>query len=101
MNASAAKYGFAKWKTIYDHPANAGLKKRRPNPNLIHPGDEIVIPDRAPKEADCATGRVHKFVVKKPSPDELIVVLKRKGKPLAAEECLVEFVLAGRDSAGT
>jgi hypothetical protein len=32
------------WRTIYDHPSNADFKRKRPNPNLIFPGDRIFIP---------------------------------------------------------
>jgi hypothetical protein len=42
----AARYGFSNYREIYDHPANAAFKAKRPNPNLIFPGDVIVIPDR-------------------------------------------------------
>ena len=33
----AARFGFA-WKTLYEHPANAELRKKRPDPNVICPG---------------------------------------------------------------
>src|SRR5690348_4555483 len=42
----AARHGFKDYREIYDHPANAGFKAKRPDPNLIYPGDVIVIPDR-------------------------------------------------------
>lgn len=40
----AKKYGIAKYQTIYDDPANAKLKKARPNADEIQPGDKVVIP---------------------------------------------------------
>jgi hypothetical protein len=30
---------------IYDSPDNADFKRRRPNPNLIQPGDVLILPD--------------------------------------------------------
>ena len=42
----AKKYGFHDWKTIYDHPNNREFRKKRPNPNLILPGDQLFIPDK-------------------------------------------------------
>ncbi len=59
----ARKYGFADFRTIYDHPQNAELKRKRPDPNLLYPGDQIVIPDRALKTEDLPTGSSHRFVV--------------------------------------
>lgn len=64
MSSIAAKYGFADWKAIYEHGDNAALRKKRPNPNVIHPGDRVVIPDREVKQVGCATGEAHKFQVK-------------------------------------
>ena len=37
------------WRAIYDHPWNAAFRRRRRNPDLIHPGDILYIPD--PNEA--------------------------------------------------
>jgi hypothetical protein len=45
----AKKHGFPNWRVIYDDPSNAELKKKRPNPQVLHPGDLVQIPD-APKE---------------------------------------------------
>jgi hypothetical protein len=45
----AKKHGFPNWRVIYDDPVNAELKKRRPNPQVLQPGDLVQIPD-APKE---------------------------------------------------
>jgi hypothetical protein len=44
----ARHYGFTDWHTIYDDPANAAFRRKRPNPHLILAGDAIVIPDRGP-----------------------------------------------------
>lgn len=46
LSAIAKRYGFASYRIIYDHPDNAELRRARPNPNLLFPGDVIVIPDR-------------------------------------------------------
>ena len=46
LTAIARKYGYSDWKTIYDHARNADFRKKRPNPNVIMPGDEIYVPDK-------------------------------------------------------
>jgi N-acetylmuramoyl-L-alanine amidase len=43
--------GFANWRTIYDHPSNEELRAKRPNPQVLQPGDIIQIPDPPPDEA--------------------------------------------------
>ena len=94
----AAKYRFSSWRTLFDHPANAEFRAMRPNPNLLYPGDEIVIPEIKSKTVTIQTGQVNKFVLKRPPPDELIVVLRVGGKAVAREECDIEFASANRDS---
>jgi LysM repeat protein len=44
LSAIAGKYGFANFLFIYNDPANATIRQRRPSPNLIQPGDRIAIP---------------------------------------------------------
>lgn len=43
LSLVAASYGL-NWRDLYNHPANAAFRQRRPNPHLIKPGDRIVIP---------------------------------------------------------
>ncbi len=40
----AVSFGFHSYKPIYNHPNNSEFRRKRPNPNLIHPGDVIYIP---------------------------------------------------------
>jgi hypothetical protein len=61
----ARKYGVA-WKTLYDHPANADLKSRRKNPNVLLEGDVVEIPDRPEKNVTVPTEDKHRFVVDLP-----------------------------------
>jgi hypothetical protein len=56
----AVEYGFAP-ATIWSDPDNSALKKQRPHPNLLMPGDELAIPARKRKEIDLATDKVHTF----------------------------------------
>lgn len=81
--ASIAKdYGFSDWHTIYDHPENADLKKRRPNPDILLPGDELYIPDKQPKQELCATEKKHRFKVNTPKTLLKIVLKDGSGKPI-------------------
>ncbi len=64
MASIAARYGFADYRDIYQNPANAALKAKRPNPSLLFPGDLIEIPERKPTVFECETGKTHSFELK-------------------------------------
>jgi hypothetical protein len=66
LSSLAARHGLPDWHVIYDAPENEELRKLRPNPNLIYPGDRVFIPDRRPKLEAAATGKSHTFVVSRP-----------------------------------
>lgn len=58
-----AFYGFD-WRTLWAHAANAGLRARRKDPNVLHPGDVVVIPDKEVREEPRPTDARHRFVIK-------------------------------------
>jgi len=41
----ARKFGIASWRDLYNDPQNAAFKRKRPNPNIIFPGDTLYVPD--------------------------------------------------------
>ena len=62
LSKIAAQYGFVSYKTIWEDAANAALRaKRKNNPNILFPGDQIVIPDREEKTESAGTDSLHKF----------------------------------------
>jgi len=79
----AEDYSLADWHRIYDHPDNAALRQKRPNPNLIFPGDEIFVPDRDSRIHGGAADQRHKFVYHAPKQWLRIVVEDHYTKPLA------------------
>lgn len=85
LSVIAARYGFADYKTIYDHPDNAELKKQRPNPNLIYPGDEVFIPARGGKTVEIAAGKAYAFTLKRAKKALRIVIQKHDGTALGGE----------------
>ena len=66
LSSIAAKYGFGDWKALYDHPSNAALKKKRPNPHVLFPGDVVSIPEKEKKQARVKTGQELKLTVRGP-----------------------------------
>src|SRR3954452_20849532 len=49
------------WQKIWDYPANSRLKQLRKDPNILMPGDILVIPDLEKKEYSKVTERRHRF----------------------------------------
>ena len=63
LTSIADSFGFRDYAVIWNHPENAGVKELRGDPNVIAPGDELVIPDPQTKEESCATEKLHRFRV--------------------------------------
>src|SRR4029078_409649 len=63
LSSIAEEYGFSDWQIIYGHGENAALRTRRPDPNLLYPGDELYIPERDPGGQACQTDQRHTFVL--------------------------------------
>lgn len=45
LSKIAARHGLPSWRMVYDSPDNAEFRRKRPNPNLIQPGDVLILPD--------------------------------------------------------
>jgi N-acetylmuramoyl-L-alanine amidase len=81
--AIARKRGFAEWHDIWDHPQNQDLRRRRPNPSLLHPGDEVFVPERQQRPLSLATGKNHVLEVPVPKKELRLVIHDAAGRPLA------------------
>ena len=60
ISSIAEQYGFLP-DDIWDDPANAELKEKRKNKNVLFTGDLVVIPDKRLPEETCATEQHHRF----------------------------------------
>ena len=87
LSQIAAKYGFTDYRTIWDHGQNAALKAKRKNPNVLHPGDDLFVPDREPKEEPRPTDQRHRFQVKLPELKLRLVVEDQYERPIANAPC--------------
>ena len=103
LSSIARVYGFANYRTIYDHPKNAALKQQRRSPDLLFPGDRLFIPDKGVRQETGATESRHRFVVER-SIARLELAIRFDGEPLrsAAYTLVIESqVFHGRtDSDG-
>jgi len=83
----AQKHGFADYHTIWDHPKNAELKRKRQNPNVLYPGDRLYIPEKELKEESGATEQRHRFKTRGETLMLRIVLKNIDGQPIANEQC--------------
>jgi N-acetylmuramoyl-L-alanine amidase len=57
----AARFGFTSGASLWEHPGNAELRNKRANPNVLFPGDQLLIPDKENKSVACPTGQRTRF----------------------------------------
>lgn len=85
----AKTYGFF-WKTIWEHPENAGLRAKRKDPNVLFETDEIFIPDRAVKKVSKGAEAQHVFK-RKGEPSKIKMQIYNLGKPNANADYILEI----------
>ena len=78
----ADRFGFRQWKTIYDAPDNEAFRRKRPNPNVLYPGDEITIPDKRVRTEEGTTEKRHRFRLKASHWMFRLQVLDDENRPL-------------------
>jgi N-acetylmuramoyl-L-alanine amidase len=74
--------GFRTAKPIWEHEANAELRARRSDPNILRPGDVIAIPDKVERRESCRTCASHRFVLERLTRTLRIRVQDPGGDPL-------------------
>jgi hypothetical protein len=74
---------------IWNDPKNADLKKLRPNPNILCPGDVVYVPDPTPRKwLPVKVGTTNTFVGT-PRTVPLTLTFIQEGKALAGADCVV------------
>jgi hypothetical protein len=66
LSSVAHRYGFGEARAIWSHPDNAELRKKRPDPNALLPGDVVAIPDKEPRKESAPAGKRTVFRVRRP-----------------------------------
>ncbi len=94
MEKIADAYGFSDYTVIYNDAHNAAFKAARPNPHILHPGDAVFIPDKAPGQDPAATDKKHTYVLSAPKMT-LNVYIRRNGQPLKNEKYTLKFTPVG------
>lgn len=102
ISSIAFEHGFFP-DTIWDYPDNAKLKELRRDPNVLLPGDIVIIPDLRLKEVTEPTNMVHKFY-RKGVPEKLRLQFKLNNIPRANEPYTLEIdrktVITGKKTDG-
>ena len=92
LSTIATRYGAGGWQALYDHPDNTDLRKTRPNPNILLPGDKVFVPEKGePKRVDCSTEMLHRFTVKIPRAGLRVVLEDPDEKPLAGKKYVIKI----------
>lgn len=102
LSSLAARCGLEA-KDLHDHPDNAALKEKRPYPNILAPGDEVVIPELNQKRIEAATGRVHRFVLNRRMVKLRLALLNAQGMPYEGKRFVLvagATELKGKTAAG-
>ncbi len=82
LSSIAARFGLRSWERLLEVAGNEELPKKRLNPNVLAPGDEVAVPDQvSQKRLSIATDHLHKFVVNLPKVKLRIALVNRLGEP--------------------
>jgi hypothetical protein len=92
-------FGLADWKRIYSHPDNAEFRIKRPNPNLLHPGDVVFVPDQELREEAASADQRHSYVYRRPKQMLRIAVEDMDGKRI--KDVRFELTVDGTRQSGT
>jgi N-acetylmuramoyl-L-alanine amidase len=57
----AREHGFTDFLALWNAGENAGLRQKRKDPNVLFPGDVVVIPDAGPRKETGSTEQRHRF----------------------------------------
>jgi hypothetical protein len=94
VSSIADRCGFRDYRTVYQHSANAELRKMRPNPDIIFPGDRIYIPEIEEKSVPAVTDLRHCFVLHSRYKVLRVRLQDFKGRPFIQTRYEVRFGLS-------
>lgn len=99
LSSIARRFGFADYRIIYDHPRNAAFRAKRPNPNVVFPGDVVFVPDPEARVESRPTGGRHVFRTRALPTRLRLVLICARDRPRAGVEYVLSFgdvVVKGR-----
>jgi hypothetical protein len=87
MASIANQYGLVDADTIYQDPANAVLRGKRPNLNVLREGDKVTVPDLKARTVNAGSDQSHRFKMRRPKVELVIKLLSERNTPLAGTKC--------------
>jgi hypothetical protein len=81
----AAVHGFDA-DEVWNDPKNEDLRKLRPDPNILAPGDILYIPENKKDELPIEKGTENNYSAKVPEVEIALVFQDQDGKPIAGED---------------
>ena len=97
----ARSYGFPDCRVVWSAPDNSELRRKRPNLNVLHPGDVVTIPDAVGKTDSGKTGQTHTFQANRTERVLRLVMKDHHQKPLANLPYTIRFRSADPISGST
>lgn len=97
LSKIASRFGTT-WPELWNAPENKGLRDKRKSPDILFPGDKVVIPDTEPLTLSLPTGNVHEITLKA-TKVRLRLHLQINGVPLANTAFRIE--VAGKVQRGS
>lgn len=87
FSSVAQANGYTDYHVFYDRADNAELKAKRPNPNMLVPGDRISLAEATRKEVDVPTGQQHVFRQRAKKTTLRISLMDAQDKPVEVLAC--------------
>ena len=87
LSKLAAECGLGNYSSIWCCSENTNLKAKRDNPNVLYPGDEIIIPEINTKQESVSTDQRHGFRVLGQVIKLRLQIKDTEIRPIANTEC--------------
>src|SRR5688500_6803666 len=84
---------------VWQHPQNAELRRRRPNPEVLAAGDILYVPDTEPRRHALTVGGTSSFTARIPTVKLELSLTGSDGQPLASKRYWVDGEEAGSTDA--
>lgn len=97
LSSIAREAGLNSWNDIYSHQDNSELRKQRPNPNILFPGDLVIVPNAIEKSEQASTEQRHIFQRRQETSILSLRLLDEGWQPLAGKSYKLLVGLEVRD----
>ncbi|HKJ19460.1 MAG TPA: peptidoglycan-binding domain-containing protein [Woeseiaceae bacterium] len=77
------------WETVWSHPDNSDLRRKRETPSVLEPGDEVAVPEIRVETEPAATEKKHRFR-RRGVPVSLRIVVKKAKSDEEAKTSAIE-----------